>query len=215
MKYLINNSKPEVIVINQQKVIEYFTEAKKGKFTRYLIWIAMHPVGMRSDSGLDPEDQIDQYVVRYNLPPSEKLIINHKSEGFVKDYRYTSEQRRNINYTFSVEHYKHIVKFIIGTDQTDQRRYDLLVGVPTPIENDSDAKILTDRFYFVDECNEKGEITNPNPNIDRIDRKPMDTKDRKLPTQWEVMPREDFTQKFDIREAPKMTYKEEQVEELK
>ena len=207
MKYLINNSKPETIIVNQQREIEYFTESKNGKFIRHRLWIAMHPVGARSDNSLDEKNKIDQYVIRYNLPPQEKLIINYKSDGFVKDYRYTSEQRRDVNYTFPVEHYKHIVDFRIGNDITNQRRYDLLVGAITKVENDLDAETIMKQYGFVDECNEKGETIKSNPIMDKIDKEPMNTEGRKLPTQWENVPREDFVKKFNSKDAPKMEYK--------
>jgi len=212
MKYLKNNAKPQIIVIKQQKRLEYFEKAKNGKFVRYLIWIAMHPLGTRSYSGLDKEDLVDQYVLKYNLPQNEKLIINHKSDGFVKDYRYTSEQRRPINYSFSVEHYPHIVDFKIGNDKTDEVRYDLLVDTITPVESDEDAETLMKCFPFIDEVNEKGETIRENP-YNKFDQKPMDTQGIKLPTQYENVSRESFVQKNKIPEAPKMVYREENVGE--
>ena len=74
----MNNAKPQKITIHQQKQIEYWTEAKKGKFTKYLIQIAMHPVGTRTGGNLDKEDPIDQIVISNNLPTNEKIIINNK-----------------------------------------------------------------------------------------------------------------------------------------
>ena len=217
MKYLKNNSKPQKITVRQQRKIEYFGPAVKGRFTRHLLYIAMHPVGFRSGGELlkDDPDGIDQKVLRENLPMNEKIIISHKGENLnssafdVRDYRYTSEQRRPLNYTFDVEHYSHIVGFPLGADRMDERRYTLLVGDIVKFESDGDADEIMQRYPFVDEVNEKGEIIKSNPYMDKIDKEPMDTRGKQITTKWEEVPREDFAKKYNIKEAPTLEYREE------
>lgn len=192
MKFLMNNAKPQKLIIYQQKKVEYWTEAKKGKFIKYLIYIAMHPVGTRGGQ-LDKEDPIDQVVLKYNLPQNEKVIINHKSDNNnvasfePRDFRYTSEQRRPVHYRFEVYHYPHIVNFTIGMDRTDERRYDLLVGEVVKVEDDNDAEYIMEKRHCVDEVNEKGEVIKVNSYPEKlgIDKEPMDTRGKQLPTRWE------------------------------
>lgn len=215
MKYLKNNAQPQKITVYQQRKIEYFAEAKKGKFTRYLIYIAMHPVGTRGGQ-LDPEDPdgIDQVVLKYNLPQNEKIIINHKSENTTtasfnpRDYRYTSEQRRPVHYRFDVFHHPHIVNCTFGMDRTDERRYDLLVGEVVPIEDDYDADLIMEKYYCVDEVNEKGEVIQANPNPEKlgIDKEPMDTRGKQLPPRWEEV---DWKNVHKRPDGAKIEYNEE------
>jgi hypothetical protein len=222
MKYLKNNAKPQTITINQQKRIEYFGEAKRGRFTRYLIQIAMHPVGNRQGGALteDPEDpdyEIDNYVKEYNLPQAEKLIINYKSNNNTsaqfnrRDYRYTSEQRRPIHYTFDVTHYPHIVDFRLGSGRQDERVFNLLVGDVVQIESEADMKEIMRRFPYVDEVNEKGEVIQENPYAKKIESE-FDPRGRTTPTQYENIKWEDIHTRPKNPATPGLEYREETTE---
>lgn len=163
MKYLKNNAQPRTLTIYQQRRTEYFGEASKGKFIKYRIDIAMH----REIKPLDERDRdgIDQIAIESNLPKNEKIVISYKNG------KYSSEQRKNINYSFTVIHYPHIIGFKEGVGMRDEREYNFLVGNITEVENDNDAEIAMKTFGFLDEVDEKGKIILENPNKPKKDDK--------------------------------------------
>lgn len=183
MKYLKNNAEPQTLTIYNQRSIEYYEEAQKGKFVKRRIDIAMHREGrsfIKNDPVRDPH-RIDEFAIKHNLSKFNKLLIHYKNDRFVQGPN--NPDLKPVSFSFTVVHYPHIVGFKRGEGIEDEREYNLLVGEVVKVENDFDAEDIIKTYHFVDEVNEKGEIIMENPY--RTEYKPMEVDIAKVPKSYE------------------------------
>jgi len=153
MKYLKNNGLPTKVTIynDRERVYKDRVEDNKGTFNMWKIQVIMW-------RGEGPMEAENADAKKFSVGRGEKLIRRYRSRDGGKNFSYVDERRAQMNHSFQVDDYPHIVGFKIGNNVSDEREYNILCGQTAKIENDDDAKTILDKWGFVDEVDDKGKV---------------------------------------------------------
>ena len=145
--YLKHCGEPQEITITEQRFTNFRGEAEDGKFHSYKVVVGMH----RSDNR-DPDPE------HFEL----KLANNQKVVILYEDGEVLDKKVYPVEMPLTITDYPHIVKFPVGKDKWDAKKYTILCGETVKVENPLHADLLFKRFGFLDKVDEDGKVVHRN-----------------------------------------------------
>ena len=168
MMLLKNVGVPRRITVYLQKNVKYLD--KKGN--KHEIIIIAYRDGDTNEDAL-----------KFKLLQEEKMIMYKINE------QYTDKRTIvDVDYSFEVIDYPHILNFPIGTNKYNERKYNLYVDEVVKIENDNDGELLVKTIGFLNVVNEKGETIREGRYKEELERPVVKYRIEDMPKNLEVVP---------------------------